>query len=489
MKALCIEGKKLPKLVIIILLLIIFGGCEGNSNSGEHYDDETNVKGCSMDTAKFKLAKIFEPLAKDAEKNRLPTAMSLREYAPRRISQGTQGSCVAFSSAYAARTILECVATGKDPNNLIFSPAYLYNQIRLGGCDEGSYIQDAMKKLTEEGAALWQEFPYDPDNCDKLPSQQQKQRAAEFKINGYNRLTRGNSFDIDLEAIKQNIAKKAPVVVALPVGGTFDDLFGSKFWNPKQSDYQELEKYKSRQRSALGGHAMCLIGYDDNLEGGCVEIMNSWGNEFGETGIFWMPYQAFYDFCIEAWGLFPLPSKIKPAEHLFKVSCGLVQNKGKEYIPIEQKNLGVFVTTEEYSAKTKFKIELNNSTPCYAYVIGQETNGSSYVLFPYTEQHSPYCGIAGTRLFPADYSLVLDNIGKKDYMAIILSIEELDIQVINEKISTAPGKDYAAKIHSVLKSSLVPPSEWSVQTGETVDVSVKNTEKNILAIVFEILKK
>ncbi|MCZ2357015.1 MAG: C1 family peptidase [Bacteroidia bacterium] len=476
-----------------LLWIILFAtSCGHKGNSGDptgYIDEETVTKGCSMDTAKFRLAKIFEPLSKESEKNRLPASASLHEYAPRRVSQGSQGSCVAFSSAYAARTILECIATGKSPDSLIFSPAFLYNQIRLSDCSGGSYIQDAMEKMMSEGVVRWQDFPYDPNNCDRLPNQQQKQSAKEFKIAGYNRLTRGSSFDIDLDAIKQNIAKKAPVVVALPVGGTFDDLFGSKIWKPTPNDYKELEKYKKRQRSALGGHAMCLIGYNDNIEGGSVEIMNSWGSEFGESGIFWMPYKAFYDFCIEAWGLFPLPSKIAPSEQLFKVSCGLVRNKTKEYISLEQKKTGIFITTDDYPAKTKFKIEINNTTPCYAYVLGQETNESSYILFPYTQEHSPYCGITGTRLFPSDYSLVLDNIGKKDYMAIILSLEELDIQEINKKINDINGKDYADKINKALKPILIPANDWSVQTGETVDISVKKASKNTIAIVFEILKK
>ncbi|ULT46065.1 DUF4384 domain-containing protein [Niabella defluvii] len=51
-------------------------------------------------------------------------------------------------------------------------------------------------------------------------------------------------------------------------------------------------------------------------------------------------------------------------------------------------------------------MEVKNSTECYIYIFGQETNGSSYVLFPYLKpgetvsKHAPYCGITGYRLFP-----------------------------------------------------------------------------------------
>ena len=70
-------------------------------------------------------------------------SVSLREYAPERLNQGRQGSCVGWSSAYAARTILHSRATGQDPNSVTFSPSYLYNQIALSGC-QGAYINEAM---------------------------------------------------------------------------------------------------------------------------------------------------------------------------------------------------------------------------------------------------------------------------------------------------------------------------------------------------------
>ena len=42
-----------------------------------------------------------------------------------------------------------------------------------------------------------------------------------------------------------------------------------------------------------GGHALSLIGYDDNKEGGCFEIINSWGKEWGDKGRIWVKYSDF----------------------------------------------------------------------------------------------------------------------------------------------------------------------------------------------------
>ncbi len=90
-------------------------------------------------------------------------------------------------------------------------------------------------------------------------------------------------------------------------------------------------------------------------------------------------------------------------------------------------------------------MEVKNVTECYTYIFGQETDGSSYVLFPYTEKHSPYCGITGYDCFPKDQSLTADSVGNRDYIAIVVSKEALDYNQINEAISRSSQTDYAAK--------------------------------------------
>ena len=38
---------------------------------------------------------------------------------------------------------------------------------------------------------------------------------------------------------------------------------------------------------------MCVIGYDDNKSGGSFEVMNSWGEDWGDKGFFWIKYADF----------------------------------------------------------------------------------------------------------------------------------------------------------------------------------------------------
>jgi len=478
-------GIEMRNLVIILFVTLLFS-CKGSrkdsSNEQNQTLDNKGGKGCNISKEEFKKAKIFEPLS-EAD---LPESVSLLAYAPERRSQGQQGSCVGWSSSYAARTILQSASFGDDPNQIAFSPSFVYNQIKVAGCDRGSYINDAMELLTKLGDVPLSDFGYDESTCSELPDNQLKKKARNYRILGYNRLTTGQTFDINYEAMKQNLAQGAPVVVALPVGGSFESMYGKEVWRPNEYDYEQLELFKNNQGSTFGGHAMCVIGYD-NQKG--VQIMNSWGKEFGKDGIFWMSEKDFKAFCMEAYGLFPFPREKKETKGLdFSAEIGFKINKTNEWINLTYQNGYTFETAYRVPIKTKFKISVKNDMACYVYVIGQETDGSSYILFPYTKDHSPYCGIVGTRVFPADYSLMVDDIGTQDIMCVILSKTELDINAINDKINMDRNGTYEMRVKKALGNNLISTDYLKYQTGDKIQVQVKDTPANAIPFIIVVNK-
>ncbi len=114
--------------------------------------------------------------------------ISLLQFAPDRKNQGQQGSCVAWSSAYAARSILESASTGDNPNNAAFSPSFMYNQIGIDGC-QGSYIIRAMENLTKVGAVPFNAFPYNDQDCTTQPDGSLINAAEKYKMLGFTRLS------------------------------------------------------------------------------------------------------------------------------------------------------------------------------------------------------------------------------------------------------------------------------------------------------------
>lgn len=474
---------KTPKLLIALIALgalWYFGrGCL-NSFVGDTNTEQSNLgRGADLDPKEYDKAEVYAPLAENS-KNVMPERVSLEKYCPTRKNQGYQGSCVGWSSSYAARTIMEARATGKNPNSVAFSPSSLYNQISLPGC-QGAYINKAMDVMHKNGVLPWNDFPYDESTCSNKPSRAGYQKMQNYRTRGYNRLTvNGDPQGIDMLSMKQNLAQGAPVVIGMMVGGSFmQGMQGQDIWIPSQNDY--------RMRG-FGGHAMCVIGYDDYKAGGAFQIMNSWGQEWGRNGIGWVRYKDMEFFTKEAYGLYPMGNAGKQNPTKFQMAFGLVAKNGGSYIPINQVSNNYFETSGALAKGSKFKLEVANSIECYTYIFGMETDNSSYVLFPYTAKHSPYCGITGTRIFPKDHSLIADNIGNKDYFAIVVTKQPIQYQKINNAINNARGNSYQQKVNNALQGALKQGVRFQ-SNGKSIQFSTNNDGNQAVAMVIGVNKR
>ena len=472
---------KRPKLLIILIVLGVIGYFAfGKSCAGPNASSLSNLfsTGGEFNKEVYESTEIYEPLA-DNVKNPLPERVSLEKYAPRRLNQGRQGSCVAWANAYAARTILEARRTGKDPNSVRFSPSFMYNQISIdhNSC-QGSYIKLAMDNMMEQGAVPFNDFKYDENDCNRKPSSSLKSKASSYKIKGFQRLTEeGQSRMQEMLAIKQNLAQGSPVSIGMMVGGSFmQSMKGKEVWIPTNSDYSQR---------GFGGHAMCIIGYDDYKEGGAFQIMNSWGEEWGKKGIAWIRYSDFKEFNVESYGLYPMGDASAKNVATFKGSFSLVVNGGS-IIPLIQKNGNYFESVKAISTKDKFKVEFTNNIECYTYLFGEEVDRSSYVLFPYTKKHSPYCGITGTRLFPRDYSMQSDGKLAVSKIAVLVTKEPIDYNKINKAISKATGSSYEEKVKNALGSMLTQKVNFSGNS--VVDFSTVASSDKAVAFIIGIKK-
>jgi hypothetical protein len=493
------RGRGLILLLVIGVVGYFFlgrGGCHGIGGGGSNNPNQALATGGYLSPQQFEKANIYESLSDDTTKNPIPEAANLQKFAPPVGDQGHQGSCVAWSSAYAARTIEEAARTGADPNSLRFSPAFLYNQIGLDNCD-GSYIERAMEFMTQSGSVPYDQFPYDDHDCSKQPDQQLLEEARGYKMRGFNRLTPGDRNNaIDLHAIKENISQGAPVVIGMQVGGSYmQPMMGKDLWEPSEED---------RSMLGFGGHAQCVVGYDDRKYGGAFLLMNSWGPEWGNNGFAWVRYPDFKYFVREAYGIEPMAKTGAAANEPFSCEIGLVRihyegNKtiSGDYIPLQVKNDNVFETIAPVAKGQRFKMEVRNTTECYVYVFGKETDGTSYTLFPYPRadnpaktKYSPFCGITGYRLFPKDKSMMPDSIGTRDVMAVVVSKQPLDWYGLNNTLSADPGKDYAARLDDALGAKLVHHVVFKSSTKGNMQFTVQgDNDKSVVATIVEISKK
>ncbi len=206
---------------------------------------------------------------------KIPYAYSLRSYAPPVLSQGDLGSCVSWANAYAGLTIVKGVEQNQkvDP----YSPLNLYVRYKkLVGqktCSDGANIPYALNLLKNNGCLKFNLFK---NSCDVDVS---KDVEYSDKLFSYSIIDKN-----DINQIKSAISSKMPVSIGINCYSG-DSWQNAKLYNGVWSGYVS--------GMVNGGHAMCLIGYDDTKDGGAFEIMNSWGEDWGDKGFFWIKYKDF----------------------------------------------------------------------------------------------------------------------------------------------------------------------------------------------------
>jgi hypothetical protein len=125
-----------------------------------------------------------------------------------------------------------------------------------------------------------------------------------------------------------------------------------------------------------------------------------------------------------------------------------------------------------------------------------ETDGSSYILFPYPMKNdpartkfSPYCGITGYRLFPRGMIMMADDMGNKDYMAVIVSKDSLNVFDINQQVNAAKTGGFVNNINKALQSYSVGNVQFTADAAGTMHFEVATNSKTAVATIVEIEKQ
>jgi len=214
--------------------------------------------------------------AKKVQKTRgtLPPRVDLASRMPPPGDQGSQSSCVGWAVAYGARSYYQGLDTAELRQSKVFSPAYIYNQIRgdKKSCEQGSYIDQALNLMKTQGVATLADFSYLQNNCSRLPDPEVKSTARKNVIKDWSYISQG-----DLSSIKSELYKGNPVIVAMDVDDSFLSLRGSTI-------------YSNKSRGVRSGHAMVIIGYDDSRR--AFHLLNSWGTDWGNGGYGWVEYET-----------------------------------------------------------------------------------------------------------------------------------------------------------------------------------------------------
>lgn len=241
--------------------------------------------------------------------NPLPSAFIRREEMPPVRDQGRFGTCVGHA-AWAVKSWQEIQQKDLPAGGL--SPLFIYSRCKAkdGLAAAGTYPRVAMEVIREEGVCSEALMPYSQlagDVRPPQPSVEAMEEAKKYRAKAYARLD-------GVREIKRALVEQGPVLGAI--------LICENFLRPDDGRFVDLP-----QGNWLGGHAITICGYDDNLSHfyksrvgrtGFFLVQNSWGGGWGDGGFAWLPY----DFVVyrlvdppmpvffEAWSCIDLPFEL-----------------------------------------------------------------------------------------------------------------------------------------------------------------------------------
>ena len=254
-------------------------------------------QGLKFNNIEFSKSKKWEVDDKLGYSSTLPSKISYRNYTPPIMNQGEVSTCVGYALAYAQFSTQQNINMGiVNPSQKIFramDPNYIYSMIRDlndDWCQKGTSMTDGLNVLMRYGCKPYLWYPW--LSCsDKLTTNDFTMAlASNYTISDYLTILPDEYF---VKTVKQALQRKLVVSVGVELTESF--MKGTTIIS---GNYQP--KYGE---TFIGGHAMCIIGYDDNRNGGSFEIMNSYGRQYGDQGYIWIKYKDLKALTHEAYVL------------------------------------------------------------------------------------------------------------------------------------------------------------------------------------------
>jgi hypothetical protein len=383
----------------------------------------------------------------------LPKAISLREYAPYAGDQGVYETCTAWATSYAARSMLESINLERRDRAIAtesaFSPSYVYKKMFAfnGKPDAPDGMRRAaiswalnFLRAEAEGAVKMSEHERRLPFTSILLSMFDTSRK--YPIAEYATLFRSTVTNpaVKIQAVKKSLVESKPVVIGMRCPDSFQSV-RRDVWRPIKNSAEDSF-----------GHAMCVTGYDDTKYGGAFEVMNSWGEKWGNKGFVWIPYEAFADAVLEAYDLTDnLTLYLEKAEFS---GFAQIEVHGGEGMSVKFQN-GYYETLNSYKSGTRFRYLLGNKNASFVYAFAADnTNAEPTRIFPPEGVSAMLDYSENVVAFPGeDTSIRLDDRNGTDYLAVLYSKRALDIAAIQnrfkaaqgafpERVATAVGTDY-----------------------------------------------
>ncbi len=204
----------------------------------------------------------------------LPSKIDFRPNLPSVYAQWPLQSCTSHAIATAFQYELSKQKAS------VFAPSRLfiyYNERLIENTidkDAGAHIRNGIKSIANYGVCPETMWPYNPPVFTQKPTDDCYETALKHKAIKYRRVAR------NVIQIKSCLAEGYPIIVGFTAYSSFESSEVAK---------TGILNLPVSSETKLGGHAVLVVGYDDASNRFIVR--NSWGEEWGLSGYFTMPYE------------------------------------------------------------------------------------------------------------------------------------------------------------------------------------------------------
>jgi C1A family cysteine protease len=208
----------------------------------------------------------------------LPSSVSLQKYVAYLPNQESIDCCSSSASLLALEMLLT-----KNGNSVHLSRLFTYYmarkiQNRLGM--KGTSVESVLESLKQFGVPRELLWSFRIGLIDKEPNQLAIADAVNYGILDYRSVSSSN--------FKESLFNDIPVIVGMRTGQMFWTLSGPMI-NHRYIPVNNTNNLQSN------GHAVTIVGYDDDLVGGSWIIANSLDLRWGDRGFAALPYSCNID--------------------------------------------------------------------------------------------------------------------------------------------------------------------------------------------------
>ncbi len=434
----------------------------------------------------------------DGVKEKIKEFVDLKKYCPMAGDQKGTETCVAWATGYGGLTICRAIRDSIIDRDAITemanSVAFIFNNIKedAASCQEGAKFSAAFDLLQTKGDCLAISFDDTISSCQQLPAEYHEEEAKAFKLKNYGLvLDREDHPKIKIEILRKVLSSNQPLIIGMDITESFYEVTQTEsLWQPTKEEKIEW------------AHAMVVVGYDHSKKE--IEILNSYGNCWGDDGFFKIKYDDFnrlvrygfqmviddqsivrkqnpiFSYLNTLWERY-VASRNEPAYRL-RGECYLESNElQKNAIYIE--NQGYYETVP-WKVNDELKLKIKNINPkAFIYVFGYDAKGR----IKFYEKQSPD-DLANEEDFSRNLTVPQNGIlqlNEKGVEYVCVLFSEKKINNFENQIKQLPiaDNDFIKSVKAFYKINL----QSVVYSHDTMQFEIpKNTSRNLIPIFLKL---